>query len=81
MLKSINKFIINNEYSINIWKNYIEINNFTDLILLEDNEVIIEINKKIIKIKGKEIYIKKLVDKEILLSGDFETINLGEKNV
>ncbi len=81
MLKSINKFIINNEYSINIWKNYIEINNFTDLILLEDNEVIIEIDKKIIKIKGKEIYIKKLVDKEILLSGDFETINLGEKNV
>lgn len=81
MLKSINKFIINNEYSINIWKNYIEINNFTDVILLEDNEVIIEIDKKIIKIKGKEIYIKKLVDKEILLSGDFETINLGEKNV
>ena len=78
MLKSINKYIKNNEFSINIWDKYIDINNFLEIIILEENKVVILIPNNKIIIKGKNITINKLLNNEILLSGDFYSIEKGE---
>lgn len=78
MLKSLNKYIKNNEFSINIWSNFININNFTDIIILEDNKVIVTILERKIIINGENICINKLLDNELLLSGKFSSIELGD---
>lgn len=77
MLKSLKKFIRNDNYLISIWDNYIDINNFTDIVILEDNRIVLLIPNGKIIIKGNDISIKKLFDKEILLTGEFRSIELG----
>ncbi len=81
MLKSVYRYINNDIFSINIWKNYIEVNNFSNILLLEEDKVIIENKKQTIVIKGHNICIRKLLDNEILLSGDIKSVELGETNV
>ncbi len=78
MLKSLNRYVKNDEFSINIWDNFININNFTDVPILEENKVVVTYLDKRIIIKGDKIIIKKLLDNEILLSGKFTTIDLGD---
>lgn len=78
MLKSLNRYVKNDEFSINIWDNFININNFTDVPILEENKVVVTYLDKRIIIKGEKIIIKKLLDNEILLSGKFTTIDLGD---
>lgn len=69
MLKSINKFIKNNEFSINILDNLININNFIDITILESNKIVLEIPNGYLKIYGDNLVIKKLLDNEILITG------------
>lgn len=78
MLKSLNRYVKNDEFSINIWDNFININNFTDVPILEENKVVITYLEKRIIIKGDKIIIKKLLDNEILLSGKFTSIEMGD---
>lgn len=80
MLKSLNRYIKNDEFSINIWNNFINVNNFTDIVVLEENKVVITYYEKRIVIKGEKIIINKLLDNEILLSGKFSAIELGDLN-
>ena len=42
MLKSLNKYIKDNEFSINILENLININNFLDITILEPNKIVLE---------------------------------------
>ena len=69
MLKSINKFIKNNEFSINILENLININNFIDIIILESDKIVLKIPSGFLKITGNDLIIKKLLDSELLITG------------
>lgn len=69
MLKSINKFIKNNDFSINILNNLININNFLDITILESNKIVLEIPNGYLRIFGDNLVIKKLLDNEILITG------------
>ncbi len=80
MLKSIYKFINNDDFSINIWNKCIEINNFSNIILLNNDKVIIENKNQIITIIGQNLSIRKLLDNEILLYGNLKSVELGESN-
>jgi len=78
MLKSINKYIKNDEFSINILKDFIDINNFIDIIILENNKIVLEIPWGYLKIFGNNLSIKKLLDKEIVINGNILNIEFGE---
>ncbi len=69
MLKSINKFISNNDFSINILNNSIDINNFIDIVILESDKIILQIPSGYLKIVGNNLVIKKLLNNEILING------------
>lgn len=81
MLKSLRKYIKDNNYSINIWDNYININNFKEIVILESNKVVVNLSDKKITITGDNIIINKLLNNELLLSGEFYSILLGDLNV
>ncbi|MBR1385959.1 MAG: hypothetical protein IJ568_03920 [Bacilli bacterium] len=78
MLKSLNRFIKNNDYTINIWENNIDIINFSEILILEENKVVLLINNKRITIIGENLTINKLLDNEILLKGKLKSFEIGE---
>ena len=74
MLKSINKIIKNNEFSINIIDNNIDVNNFIDITILEQNKIVLEIPNGYLRIFGNNLTIKKLLDNEILINGEISSL-------
>ena len=78
MLKSINKFIKNNEFSVNILENSIDINNFIDIVILESEKIVLQIPSGYLRIFGSNLVIKKLLNNEILINGTI--ISLEFKN-
>lgn len=78
MLKSINKFIKNNEFSINILENIIDINNFLDITILESNKIVLKIPSGYLRIFGDNLTIKKLLDNEIVINGDIYSLEFNK---
>lgn len=78
---NIMSFIRKNEFYINIWKNKINIVNFDKIVILENNKVVINAPDGKITIKGENLSINKLLEKEILLSGNIFSVELGDYSV
>ena len=78
MLKSINKYIKDNEFSINILENFININNFLDITILESNKIVLEIPYGYLRIFGSNLIIKKLLDKEITIIGSINSLEFSK---
>lgn len=74
MLKSINKYIKNNEFSINIIENDIDVNNFIDITILEQNKIVLQIPNGYLRIFGSNLTIKRLLDNEILINGEISSM-------
>lgn len=80
MLKSINKFIKNNEFSINILENLININNFLDIIILESDKIVLKIPSGFLRITGNDLIIKKLLDSELLITGTIKSLEFRDND-
>ena len=78
VLKNIVNYVRNNEFYINIWKNKINIVNFKEIIILEDEKIVIKSDESKIIIRGRNLSINKLLDNELLITGKFNSIELGE---
>lgn len=70
-----NKMQKDNKYNIIINEKFIYINNYKKIINLSDNEIYLELNNFNLKITGKNIKVKKLVDEEVKFDGLIESIN------
>ncbi len=81
MLKSLSNYLDCSDFSLNYCGKHIYINNFIDILILEPEKIVLSMITGKIIIRGNNILINKLLDKEILLSGDFKSIELGENNV
>ena len=77
MLKSLNKYLKNNEFSINILDNLIDINNFIDIIVLEPNKIVLSISSGYLKIFGTNLTINKLLDNEITITGTIKSMEFN----
>ncbi len=69
--------ILESDFKINVSFNYIDILNFTKIINIEEKEVILEQDKKIIKIIGSNIRVVRMLKDELLLTGTIKKITLG----
>lgn len=69
--------ILESDFKINVSFNYIDILNFTKIINIEEKEVILEQDKKIIKITGSNIRVVRMLKDELLLTGTIKKITLG----
>ncbi len=78
MLDNLINYVKNKEFSINIWKNKINIVNFKEIIILEDEKIVIMSPDSKIVIRGSNLSINKLLDNEMLITGKFYSIELGE---
>ena len=76
MFDKIRSYVDRKTFEIHIINNYININNFDEILTLTDSIITIKYNDNYhITIKGKDLSIKKLLDNEILISGKVEDIH------
>lgn len=76
MLNNLRSFINDNEWRINIYDGKINIVNYDDVISLEDNRISIKYKKGMIIIKGDNLSVNKLLDNEILITGNIKSLEL-----
>jgi sporulation protein YqfC len=76
MFNKINNFIKDNEFIINLFEDKIYIKNYQRLVTLENNYISLYTNKKKIIIKGKNMNLNKILDKELLIIGEFVSIEV-----
>lgn len=76
MFKSISNYINDNTFRFTIYEDKIHIINFKRIISLENNYIsFLSTNKKII-IEGNNLVLNKLLDKEILIKGNINKIEV-----
>ena len=77
MFEGISSYIKDNEFRINIYHNKINIVNFIEINTLGETRVSIKYNRGNIVIKGKNLLVKKLLNNELLLTGEVKLIEMG----
>ena len=73
---SINKYLLENDFKMVLTDNYIDILNYQEVSLFDDNRIIIKNENGIITIFGNNLIISKWMDNEILVSGEVIKIEL-----
>lgn len=71
----INNFL-EQEFKIIIYKNKINIINYDDISSITEDEIYLNYKEGLIKIKGKMLAINKMIDHEILISGEIKEVKL-----
>jgi len=74
MFNNIRNYLNDNMFRINIYENKINIVNYIDIITLEDNRISIKYESGLFIIKGKNLTLNKLLDKEILITGKISSL-------
>ena len=76
MLKKIRDYIVDDKLMIKILENEINIINLVDLVSIEDKKIIILTKDKKIIIRGNNLVISKLLENEVLIYGDINSLEL-----
>lgn len=74
MIRKVIDYIKEDEFEIKIDSKYINIVNFIDIPFMEEEKIKINYQGGNILIKGKNLTVLKLLDKEILIKGNFSNI-------
>lgn len=73
---SIKTYILEKDFKLTITNNWVDIVNYQEINLFDDNHIIIKNNDKFITISGNNLIINKWLDNEILVSGEVVKIEL-----
>ena len=74
IINGIRRYIMENDTKITIVNNKINITNYIDIGHFDNNKIIVKLNNKNIIIKGENLVVSKLLDSEILITGEFYNI-------
>ena len=74
IIPGIRSYINENDLKITIINNKINIVNYIDIGHFDSNKIIVKCDDKDIVINGKELVVSKLVNDEILITGEFNNI-------
>lgn len=76
LVDNFREYMMNNEFVINIYKDKINIINYTSLGMIEDTKISVNSENKNVLITGEKLALKKLLNNEILISGVIKKIEL-----
>lgn len=74
MLKDLRTYILENEFKINILIGKVDIVNYLEIDHFDDTKVIVRFDKGIVKIKGENLTISKLLNDELLILGKIKVV-------
>lgn len=79
MLNNLSSYLSSNEYRISILPSGVHVLNYESIVDITSELVIIKVNNRISKIKGKDMKAVKLDKKELLISGTILGVTINEK--
>lgn len=74
IIDGIRSYVKETDFKITILKNKINIVNYKDIGHFDSNKIVIKDNDKDAIIKGNDLVVSKLMNDEILITGDFTNI-------
>lgn len=77
MLRKIKEYVIDSTFSFTYRDSMIHIINYDDLISMEEERISITYGNKRMIIRGQNLIVRKLMDQEVLITGEIEEIELG----
>lgn len=77
LMDRLSNYIYDKEMSIHIYSNRINIVNYNEISHFSTTKIIVTYNDGTIIIIGKNLVVSKLLDNEILISGEMKHIELG----
>ena len=76
IVNDIKSFLYDKDYFINIYENVVYVFNYLDLLSFSDQEIDLQLEQFKIKINGNNLIIVKMMEKEILVKGNIESLKL-----
>ena len=76
MINKIRNYIKDKEFRLTLFKDKLYVVNYNKIISLENTNIAFKIDKDKIIIKGNDLVLKKLLDKEILVKGKISSIEV-----
>ena len=74
IINGIRSYILENDLKITILDNKINIVNYIDIGHFDSNKIVVKTNNRDIIIKGNDLVVSKLMNSEILITGEFNII-------
>lgn len=78
MINSVFKYINSDDYEVNITDKKLHVLNYKKILDLSSSIIGIKLNNKTILIKGSNLNIRKLDDRELFIIGDIKGIDFDE---
>ena len=75
LIETLKTYLNKEEYYFIITSNYLYIKNYTNLLSMDEFEILLSIKNNNYRIKGKELTLKRSENKELLIYGVIESIN------
>ena len=76
IVKRARNYLLDETFNMRVLKNKIDICNYESIGYLDNDLIIIKYEDGEIKIKGENLVVSKLLDDEILISGDIKIIEM-----
>ncbi len=77
MIDKLNNYLVDNEYKIIIKENQVNIINYDEIIDFTLEKISVRYKQKKITIEGKNLFISKMVEDEVLINGSITTIRIN----
>ena len=74
MLNRLRNYINDNNWKITVFNRTVNIVNYIDIILLEENRISVKYQNGIITVLGDNLTVNKMLDQEMLITGDIKSI-------
>ena len=78
MYQELRNYLSDRSFKLILTTKYLNILNYSKIIILEDEKIELLIPNKILKIKGKNLKLKRIMNSEILIEGDILELKLVE---
>lgn len=79
ILDRIDKYLYDREYKLIIKKNEINIINYDEIIEFSLTKISLRYNDKIIIIEGNNLVISKMLEDEVLITGNVSNVRINQK--
>ena len=78
MFKDIKEYVLDYEFSVNLYKDKVNVVNYIDIIAIEKTRISLTFKDGVLVIKGYNLLLKKMLDNEVLICGSIKSLELGE---
>lgn len=77
MFKDLENIIYDKKFKVTIFKNKININNYKEILIFEESQILVNTEEYLVKVKGENLTIICLLENELLIEGKIKTVEFG----